>query len=102
MIELTTSRGFLAKVPQELSEDVSQRFETSQWQAAKKYYEKNGYVIFSSVVTAETCDRLRELWDKEVKPFTGYMYRQETARAEKHKKNKKGWIMKSNPKPTKR
>lgn len=39
------------------------------------------------------CDRVRALWDKEVKPFTGYMYRQTTARAEKHQKNENGWVM---------
>ena len=93
MIELTTPRGLPVSVPEDLSEDVSVRFETSQWQAAKTYYEDNGYVIFSGVIASEMCDRIRDLWDKEVKPFTGYMYRRATARAEKHEKNANGWIM---------
>jgi phytanoyl-CoA hydroxylase len=93
MIELTTPRGLPVRVPEDLSEDFSTRFEASQWQAAKEYYEENGYVIFGNVIASEMCDRIRDLWDKEVKPFTGYMYRQTTARAEKHSKNERGWIM---------
>ncbi|MBN9541383.1 MAG: phytanoyl-CoA dioxygenase family protein [Reyranella sp.] len=93
MIELTTPRGLPVKVPETLSEDVSDRFTTSEWRAAKKSYEENGYVIFSGVFAPEACDRIRSLWNEEVKPFTGFMYRQETARAERHSKNENGWIM---------
>ena len=93
MIELTTPRGLPVKVPEDPSEDASARFEVGHWQAAKEYYEENGYVIFRSVIAPELCDRIRDLWDTEVKPYTGYMYRQTTARAEKHSKNENGWIM---------
>jgi phytanoyl-CoA hydroxylase len=94
MIELTTPRGLPVRVPEDLSEDASAHFEVGHWQAAKEYYEENGYVIFSSVIAPEMCDRIRVLWNNEVKPFTGYMYRQATSgRAEKHSKNENGWIM---------
>ena len=93
MIELTTPRGLPVEVPEDLSEDASRRFEACQLQAAKKYYEENGYVVFSNLVASQLCDHIRDLWDKEVKPFTGFMYRQTTARAERHSKNAKGWIM---------
>jgi phytanoyl-CoA hydroxylase len=36
---------------------------------------------------------VRRLWEAEVKPFGGFMYRQATAKAEKHIKNDRGWIM---------
>lgn len=93
MIELTTPRGLPVTVPEDANEDVSPHFDVSHWQAAKEYYEENGYVVFSRVIAPEMCDRIRDLWDNEVKPFTGYMYRQTTARAERHSKNENGWVM---------
>jgi phytanoyl-CoA hydroxylase len=33
------------------------------------------------------------LWEQEVKPFGGYIYRQATAKAEKHIFNENGWVM---------
>lgn len=93
MIDQTTPRGLPVKVPENVSEDVSPRFDLGDRQAAKEYYEDNGYVVFGNLIAPEMCDRIRDLWDTEVKPFTGYMYRQTTARAEKHLKNENGWVM---------
>lgn len=93
MIELTTPRGLPVRVPEHVHEDASPRFDVADWQAAKEYYEENGYVIFGRLIAPRVCDRVRDLWDKEVKPFPGYMYRQTTARAEKHQKNENGWVM---------
>lgn len=94
MIELTTPRGLPVSVPENVAEDVSPRFKVGNVRAAKAYYEENGYVVFDRLIAPEMCDRIRDLWDREVKPFTGYMYRQASSgRAEKHLKNENGWVM---------
>jgi len=33
------------------------------------------------------------LWDSEIKPFRGFIYRQATAKAETHSLNARGWVM---------
>jgi phytanoyl-CoA hydroxylase len=94
MIQLATPRGLPVSVPEDLAEDVSPRFRAWNWPAAKEYYEENGYVVFGRLIAPELCDSIRHLWDREVKPFTGYMYRQASSgRAEKHLKNENGWVM---------
>jgi len=93
MIELKTPRGLAVWVPEELHEDPSPRFSIGDAHEARQYYLANGYVIFRSLYPARTCDAIRQLWDEEVKPYDGYIYRQATARAETHIKNGAGWVM---------
>ena len=93
MIELKTPRGLPVAVPEVPDEDPSPRFNLSQWAAARAYYDEHGYVVFSNLFPADTCDGMRALWQSEVKPFDGFMYRQATAKAERHVKNGNGWVM---------
>lgn len=94
MIRLTTPRGLPVSVPENVSEDISPRFDAENRRAAKEYYEENGYAVFRRLIEPELCDDIRALWEREVKPFTGYMYRQASSgRAEKHLKNENGWVM---------
>jgi phytanoyl-CoA hydroxylase len=93
LIELKTPRGLAVSVPETEAEDPSQRFTLSDLDGFRSYYAENGYAIIKGLVTSSQCDTIRQLWDEEVKPFNGFMYRQATARVEKHEKNDKGWIM---------
>jgi phytanoyl-CoA hydroxylase len=93
MIDLTTPRGLPVRVPETLSEDPSPRFAVNQAAELRDYYAENGYVIVKSLFPPEVCDTQRRLWDQEVKPFGGYIYRQATAKAERHVLNEKGWVM---------
>ncbi len=93
MLELSTPRGLLVQVPETPAEDPSPRFSVNEMAAIGDYYRENGYVIVRSLFPAETCDSQRRLWDEEVKPFGGYIYRQATAKAEKHVFNQNGWVM---------
>jgi len=80
-------------VPETASEDPSPRFAPDDGASIKAYYEANGYVIVKGLISAEVCDAQRALWDQEVKPFRGYIYRQATAKAERHVFNERGWVM---------
>jgi phytanoyl-CoA hydroxylase len=93
MIELQTPRGLSVAVPETLDEDVSPRFTPDQTAALVAYYEDNGYVVVRGVVEPEACDEVRRLWDEEVKPYKGFIYRQATAKAERHVYNDNGWVM---------
>lgn len=93
MIHLKTPRGLDVAVPEQLSEDPSSRFDCDATQALKGYYEQHGYVIVKGLIPPSHCDAIRKLWDTDVKPFRGYMYRQATAKAERHRFNGNGWVM---------
>ena len=93
MIELKTPRGLHVAVPESLAEDPSQRFAPDQLDAIRDYYLEHGYVVVRGVVPAETCATMRRLWDDQVKPCGNFIYRQTTARAERHQLNENGWVM---------
>jgi phytanoyl-CoA hydroxylase len=93
MLDLKTPRGLPVRVPENSSEDPSPQFDIGDSEGIKRYYEENGYVIVKSVFTPDVCKKQRALWDREVKPFGGHIYRQATAKAEKHIFNDKGWVM---------
>jgi phytanoyl-CoA hydroxylase len=93
MLELKTPRGLPVNVPEFIDEDSSERFSLNDLANAKLYYDENGYVIFEKIISHQICDKLRHLWNTEIKPYNGFIYRQATARAEKHIKNANDWIM---------
>jgi len=93
MLELHTPRGLPVCVPETEAEDPSPRFAIHDAAAIRSYYADNGYVIVKNVFPAAVCDKQRELWNREVKPFDGFIYRQATAKAEKHVFNERGWVM---------
>jgi phytanoyl-CoA hydroxylase len=93
MIALTTPRGLPVRVPEVVSEDPSPRFAAYESEKIRAYYREHGYVVVKSVFSPEICDTQRRLWEQEVKPFRGYIYRQATGKVEKHVFNKNGWVM---------
>lgn len=93
MIDLQTPRGLLVSVPETEAEDISARFNIEDTTGVTHYYCQHGYVIVRNVFSPKECETIKALWESEVKPFNGFMYRQTTARAERHIKNDKGWIM---------
>jgi phytanoyl-CoA hydroxylase len=93
MIELRTPRGLRVQVPENLAEDPSPRFQVEQAAALKQYYSDNGYVIVRGLLDPASCEHLRALWASEVKPSDAFIYRQATAKAERHKFNAQGWVM---------
>ena len=93
MKQLNTPRGLSVDVPETVDEDVSLKFDISQTAEIKAYYESNGYVIVRGAIEPAICNQIRSLWESEVKPFEGNIYRQATARLERHKFNDKGWVM---------
>jgi len=93
MLTLQTRLGFKVQVPENINEDISERFDLSQLDDAKKYYFKYGYVIFNNLISNDKCDSIRELWDNKIKKYKGKIYRQTGGKAEANKFNENNWIM---------
>ncbi|MFT4636064.1 MAG: phytanoyl-CoA hydroxylase [Arenicella sp.] len=93
MISLKTPNGLNVEVPETSIEDVSPKFTIEQKLEANSYYEKHGYVVFKGVIDKKICEKVRSIWDAEVKPSKKYIYRQATAKSELNVLNEKGWVM---------
>lgn len=93
MIDLKTPNGLTVKVPVSSSEDISPKFALSEIEAARGYFDENGYVVFKGIFSREEAHMIMGLWDEEVKPSSNFMYRQATAMAEKHVFDENGWVM---------
>lgn len=93
MLELRTPRGLPVSVPETEAEDPSPKFSIDDIEGFSRYYNAQGYAIVRGLFGPAQCDGLRALWDREVKPHGGFMYRQATAKVERHSKNALGWVM---------
>jgi phytanoyl-CoA hydroxylase len=93
MIELKTPRGLSVSVPETIDEDPTVRFQPDQLVDIRRYYDEYGYVVVSGIIATDVCDQLRGLWDSKVKKTRRFLYRQATARAERHVYNDNGWVM---------
>ena len=70
MIELYSPNGLKAEVPETEAEDNTPRFNVEKdVEGAKAYYNDNGYVIFSACISEKNCNKLRDLWEKNIKPY---------------------------------
>ena len=94
MLTLKTKNGHKCIVPETKEEDKVPKFNiNSGGQDAIKYYKDNGFVVLEKILKKEDCKKLISAWEKEVKGFKGYMYRQATAKLEKNIFNEHNWIM---------
>ena len=94
MLALYTPANFKVKVPENQIEDTSYKFNfQSEISDAIRYYESNGYVIFSECISESTCEQIKILWEKEIKSYKGMIYRQTTGEPERNIFNKNNHIM---------
>ena len=59
------------------------------------YYRENGYVVMRNLVPAAVCDAARAAYEREVKPYPGYLYRQASANPERHVMTSSGHVLNS-------
>ncbi len=53
-------------------------------QKIKNYYNQNGYVVVRNAVHVDQCDKVVQVFEREVKPYKGHIYRQASGSLEKH------------------
>jgi phytanoyl-CoA hydroxylase len=63
--------------------------------AVRAYYDREGYVVVRNLLDHATCDQMRGVFDQEVKPFDGYIYRQASANPERHLRTEHGYMLNS-------
>jgi phytanoyl-CoA hydroxylase len=63
--------------------------------AVRDYYDREGYVVLRALVDHATCDEMRGAFDREVKPFDGFIYRQASANPERHVRTPFGYMLNS-------
>jgi phytanoyl-CoA hydroxylase len=62
----------------------------------RDYYHQNGYVVLRNLLSTELCDRARQAFNQDIKPYSGYLYRQPSSgAAEKHILDKHGYMLNS-------
>lgn len=93
MIELKTPRGLPALVPESDAEDPSPKFDPEDLSGVAQYCREHGYAVIRGVLDERVCARIQALWEREVKPSSSFIYRQATAKAERHTRNAQGWVM---------
>lgn len=93
MILLQTPRGLPVQVPETAQEDVSPKFAFDDTAAIRAHFEEHGFVVARGIFSNDTCDHMRLLWEREIKPSADFIYRQSTARAERHVFNSNHWVM---------
>jgi phytanoyl-CoA hydroxylase len=86
--------GRLVDIPTDVAEDF-EYFLTDQTAAYRDYYNANGYVVIRGAVDTAACDAANEAFDREVLPSDSFIYRQATARAERHVFTQSGFMLNS-------
>lgn len=71
-------------IPVSVSDDTEPAFHLHELDAARDYYDEQGYVVLRGLIPEESCDAARARFVEDVKPYPGFLYRQGTARAQRH------------------
>jgi phytanoyl-CoA hydroxylase len=61
----------------------------------RAYYEEHGYVVIRGLASDAACDAARAAYEREVKSYPGFLYRQATANPEKHVLTTHGHVLNS-------
>jgi phytanoyl-CoA hydroxylase len=74
-------------------EDDYPYFVLDQPEDIRKYYSENGYVVVRGLLPRTLCDRANVSFEAEVKPFSGFIYRQASANPERHIFTNEGYML---------
>jgi len=91
MFTIPSPTGEPAQIPESRGED--REYFTTLDQAAKEYLETEGYVVLRRLIDPAACAAVRHSFAEEVKPYSGFLYRQATAKAERNEFNDLGHVM---------
>lgn len=73
--------------------DDSPYFGPHDARAIRAYYEAEGYVVIRGLIDPQACDLANEAFEKEVKPSSNFIYRQQTSNPERHVFDKSGFML---------
>jgi phytanoyl-CoA hydroxylase len=90
--EIEDFSGRKIEVPVTEKDDYSY-FVLDQAADVRKYYDDNGYVVVRGLLPQDLCDRANASFETQVKPFSGFIYRQTTANPERHVFTSEGFVL---------
>lgn len=61
----------------------------------KRYYDEQGYLVARELIPPDVCNRIIAAFEREIKPYPGYIYRQTSSLPEKHYLSEAGHILNS-------
>jgi phytanoyl-CoA hydroxylase len=91
MYQINTHAGDTIDIPSTAAED--QPYFTQMDGEAIEYYNANGYVVLRGLLPSDACAAARATYAAQIKPYDGFIYRQTTAQAERHKFNAQGYVV---------
>jgi phytanoyl-CoA hydroxylase len=91
---ITDLSGCKLEIPVAEQDDYSY-FDLNQAKEVRKYYDQNGYVVVRDLLPYGLCDRATALFQAEVKPFGGFIYRQASGNPEPHVFTSEGFMLNS-------
>jgi phytanoyl-CoA hydroxylase len=95
MFSITAPHGNGVEIPSEPADERIQYPQLSERAALRRYFQDEGYVVVRGLVPESTCDATRAVFEREVKPFGGYIYRQASANPERHEYTAHGYMLNS-------
>ncbi len=96
MLEMIAPHGARFNVPAVPAEDVAPYPSfNGDLSGLRGYYDDEGYAVVRDVFSSEVCDAMRATFEREVKPYDGWIYRQTSSLAEQHRFSPQGKMMNS-------
>jgi phytanoyl-CoA hydroxylase len=90
--EIADFSGRKIEIPFGEKDDYSY-FTQDQFEDIRKYYDVNGYVVIRGLLPRDLCDRATALFETEVKPYGGFIYRQASGNPERHVFTNEGFML---------
>jgi phytanoyl-CoA hydroxylase len=95
MFAIAAPHGGQIKIPNVPEDDAIIYPTLDDPEAVRRYYDEQGYVVIRGLVSAHECEQLRGAFEREVKPFDGFIYRQASASPERHVMTPQGFMLNS-------
>lgn len=92
---ITAPHGETIHIPEKFTPENDIYSSLTTEKAIQEYYEENGYVILRGLIPTELCDKARNAFFAEVKPYNDFIYRQASANPEKHKFTQHNYMLNS-------
>ncbi|MDB5901596.1 MAG: hypothetical protein JWM26_474 [Betaproteobacteria bacterium] len=93
--EIPAPHGGTLSIPAEVDERSDPYLALAHAGQIHSYYQEHGYVVVRGLIPSSLCDAAREDFAREIKPHTGYIYRQATANPERNKFTEHGFVVNS-------
>ena len=92
---ITAPHGETIHIPFQVDAQTDPYLRLRSADERRAYYADNGYIVLRGLIPQAMCAAARAAYETEVRPYTGYLYRQATANPEKHEFTEHGFVKNS-------